>query len=591
MATALLAACSSSVILPPWTPGAPTGTAARPVTSPPSARPDTIPTQPAPASGGVQTFPVQTFPAPAQGVQVTPVTPVTPNAPSPTVQALPYGPAVAARFPAPSVVYNTPGLQPGRTAYTTGAEMRSYLRDQAIAASRTPGVQAAVIPIGTSRAGEQIEALVLARSGAIDPAALQANGRPTVVMFGQQQGDEPASAEALLVLSRELAQGLLVPMLERINVVIVPRANPDAAAAGMASAGGGANMDRDHLLLDTPEAQALARLARDYRATVVVDAQEYTVDGGFQQKFGAVQKPDAQLQYATVANHPEFLTKADEEWFRRPLLAALRAQGLSSEWHYTASADPADRKLTMGGTSPATSRNAYGLKNAVSLLVESRGAGIGRSDLQRRVHTQVTALSSVLSSTAQRAAELNQLRPYLEREAGAGACRDEAVLNAAPTSAQYELGVLDQTTGADRKIIVDWDSSLALRSVRTRIRPCGYWVSTNAAAAVERLRLHGVQVMRVAETGTVLGDSYRETGRAPGASPAQAVVQTALVRGVIDVSRGSFYIPMNQPLANLVMAALEPDATESFYSARLVDRLQDSARIMSEPALKMDPVQ
>ncbi|MDO9360159.1 MAG: M14 family metallocarboxypeptidase [Polaromonas sp.] len=573
----VLAGCASSVDLPPWSPPVQGAVAAPAATSPaPAAPSQTVVTSPVPPPS-VQGAPVITAPVLSS-----------PVSPPPAVQALPYGAAVAARFPAPSIVYNTPGLQPGRTAFTTATELRSLLRDQSLAATRSAGLQAGVLQIGQTQRGESIEALVLARAAGTDAAALQANGRPTVLLIGQQHGDEPAGAEALLVVARELSQGLLMPLLERINVVVVPRANPDGAAAAQRLTAENMDLDRDHLLLASPEAQALARLARDYQPAVVLDSQEYAIGTAFQQRYGAVQKFDALLQYATVANHPEFLTKADEEWFRRPLLQALKAQGLSTEWHYALAADPADTKLAMGGTSPATSRNAYGLKNAVSLLVESRGSGMGRADIQRRVHTQVTAISSVLASTAQRAGELRQLRPYLDREVGAMACREQAVVQAAPVAAQYELAVLDPVTGADRKIIVDWDSSLALRTVKSRVRPCGYWLSANAAQAVERLRLHGVQVMQLTETGTLLGDSYRETARTPDPRTSLPVAQVALVRGVVDISRGSFYIPMNQPMGNLVMAALEPDTADSYFSARLVDRLQDSARIMSEPALKME---
>ena len=36
---------------------------------------------------------------------------------------MPYGQAVAARFPDPMVRYQTPGLADGRSAYTTNAEL------------------------------------------------------------------------------------------------------------------------------------------------------------------------------------------------------------------------------------------------------------------------------------------------------------------------------------------------------------------------------------------------------------------------------------------------------------------------------------
>lgn len=567
-----LAACTS-VPLPPW-PG-PTGTVS------PAPR---VVVAPAPA------------PLPAVVVQPVPDRPALALPPPPS--AAPYSAAVAARFPAPSVIYNTPGLQEGRSSFTSNAEIQTWLRELSTAASRSPGLKAAVLPIGQSQRGETLEALVLTRAAGTDAAAIAASGRPTVMLVGQQHGDEPAGTEALLVVARELTQGLLRPVLEHVNVVIVPRANPDGSAAGQRVTTGGLDMNRDHLLLNTPEAQALARLARDYHPTVVVDAHEYTVVGRFLQKFGTVQKYDALLQYATTANIPEFLTKASEEWYRRPLVAALKGQGLSTEWYYTTSTDLTDKTISMGGTQPDTGRNVSGLKNAVSLLIETRGVGIGRLHIQRRVHTHVTAISSVLASTAQRASELGQLQPYVEKEMGTLACKEEAVVEAAPTLTQQEIVMLDPVTGADKTLKVEWKSALTLRKLKSRVRPCGYWLSAASRTAVERLRLHGVQVLRVAEPASMLGDLYRETASSTGvrqdvrgsiADAGQIVrAEVALVRGVIDAPSGSYYVPMNQPLANLVMAALEPDTQSSYFANRLLDGLSSTARVMSEPTLRTE---
>ena len=567
----LLAACTS-VPLPPW------------------------PSQASKATVGIPAT-VAPAPAVAQPVPARPDFGSTAGTPAAEPQA-PYSAAVATRFPAPSTVYSTPGLQAGRSSFTSNAEIQSWLRDLATDASRSPGLKVAVLSLGQSQRGEALEALVLTHAAGTDAAALIASNRPTVLLIGQQHGDEPAGSEALLVVARELQQGLLQPLLERINVIIVPRANPDGSTAGQRVTAGGLDMNRDHLLLNTPEARALAKLTRDYHPIVVVDAHEYTVAGRFLQKFGAVQKYDALLQYATTANVPEFLTRAAEEWYRQPLLAALKTQGLSTEWYYTTSADLTDKKVSMGGTLPDTGRNVYGLKNAVSLLIETRGVGIGRLHIQRRVHTHVSAIGSVLASTAQRAGELGQLQPYIEKELSAQACRDEAIVEAGPTPAQYELLMLDPVTGADKALRVEWNSALALRKIKARVRPCGYWLSATSQTAVERLRLHGVQVRRVLEPAAMLGDMYRETARSTGVRQdvrgaivdAGQIVKTevTLVRGVIDAPVGSYYVPLSQPLANLVIAALEPDTQSSYFANQLIEGLTSTARVMAEPTLRAE---
>lgn len=495
----------------------------------------------------------------------------------------PYSAAVAARFPAPSVRYSSPGLQTGRLNFTTPAESSAWLHRQAQAAVAS-GMAGTVISIGQTQRGKALEALVLARTGSTAPAALLSSGKPTVLLLGQNSPDEPAATEALLIIATELAQGLLQSALERINVLVLPQANPDAV--------GGAAANQDHLVLAHAETQAIAALVRDYRPAVVVDVREYDAGGRlperFMDKFGAVEKFDALLQYATTPNTPELLTRAGEEWFRQPLLAALKSENLSAQWAYTNPADPADKKLAMGGAQPDTIRNVSALKNSIGLLLQSRGAGLGRLHIQRRVHTQVTALSSVLASTVLRAADLGQVRAFFDKEISAMACTGEATVLAAPVAAQYDLQVIDAVTGNDRLISVDWDSSLALIRQSVRSRPCGYWLASDASAAVRRLLLHGVQVLQAVESGAVLAESYRPANLAATlAAPTAAVT---LVQGLLDVPRASYYVPLNQPLANLVIAALEPDTPFSFAAQQLVPNLQAVARVMALPVFKLQPV-
>ncbi|WP_087748231.1 MULTISPECIES: M14 family metallopeptidase [unclassified Acidovorax] len=575
----LLSACASTP-LPPW-PGTPATTRAR--------APDSVPRV---QRGTVVPPPLG---QPRENVVVTPLQPSAPAlAAADAASAAPYGPAVAARFAEPATQYSTPGLAPERRSFTTNAEVGQWLREVASATPRG-STTASVLSLGTSQHGEPILGLLLTHAKGTDVASLEANGRSTVVLIGQQHGDEPASSEALLVIARELAQGLLEPLLDRINVVVIPRANPDGAASGNRTTASGVDMNRDHLLLQTPEAQALARVVRDYRPIVVLDAHEFTVVGRYLQKFNAIQRYDALLQYTTTANYPEFLTKASLEWFHQPMLGALQSQGLSSDWYYTTSTQPDDRRISMGGAQPDTGRNVNGLKNSVSLLVETRGVGLGRMHIQRRVHTQVTAITSALRSTAERAANLEQVRSFVVRDTASKACKGQVVVEAQATPTQRELTMLDPETGADRTLKVDWNSSLTLQPVKTRARPCGYWLAASATMAVERLQLLGVQVLRIAEPGGVLADTYSETARETteradvrgtvAGSDGTIRIQVTPVRRAIDVPAGSFYVPLNQGLANLAVAALEPDTQSSFFANRLIDDLASTARVMTVPSL------
>ncbi|MCE1251717.1 MAG: succinylglutamate desuccinylase/aspartoacylase family protein [Comamonadaceae bacterium] len=587
---ALLAACSSTP-LPPWpsAPGAPASTT--PTTAaPPKARPGVVVAPPLGTPARPPAAAPSPLPTTPEGVTITPV-----GAAQPSAANLPFGAAVAARFPDPTVRYHTPGLAEGRSSYTSNAELAQWLRDL-----QTPpgaaGTHLALQEIGQAQSGTPLLGLIATRAPGADPASLQASGRPTVLLIGQQHGDEPAGSEALLAMARELAPGgLLEPLLEQINVILVPRANPDGAEASQRNTTNGVDLNRDHLLLTTPEAQALAQLVRNYRPLAVLDAHEYTVGGRFLQKFHALPRYDALLQYATTPNVPEFITKAAREWYYQPMADALHGQGLSSDWYYTTSTDLQDMRLSMGGIRPDTGRNVNGLKNTVSMLVETRGIGIGRAHLQRRVHTQVTALASALRSTAERAKSLEQVRSFVARDVSAQACRGQVVIDAAPTRSERELLMIDPQTGADRSLRLPWDSALQLQATKSRPRPCGYWLSADAGSAVQRLRLLGLQVLQVAENGSVLAETFTATttesaaredvrGQVEG-SDAIVRVEVAPHRAAIDVPAGSYYVPLGQPWANLAVAALEPDTQSSYFANHLLPSLTDSARIMAPPAL------
>ncbi|HSW06384.1 M14 family metallocarboxypeptidase [Aquabacterium sp.] len=498
-------------------------------------------------------------------------------------QLSPYADAVAARFPAPSVRYDVPVLAEGRDDFTGNDELADLLT-QLSRAGGTGGTRIDRLELGRSQEGVAIQALRFSRS----------TGKPVVLLIGQQHGDEPAGAEALLVVARALAGSELGAVLDQIEVIVLPRANPDGAGWGRRVAANGFDINRDHLLLRTSESQALARLVREHRPVVVVDAHEHTVVGRYREKFNAVQRYDMLLQYAMAANLPPALGRASEEWFRQPMLAALAREGLRSEWYYTNSMAPQNLRLSMGGVQPDTGRNVNGLRHAVSLLLESRGVGIGRLHLARRMHSHVVAMRAVLHSAAAHAAELVALQRAADAEVAAAACRGSVVVSATTTPTRRELLMLDPVTGADKALQVDWDSALQLRTVLERPRPCGYWLAAGETVAVEKLRALGVSVRTLGAAVTLQAEAWQEQARGEMARPdvrgtaadgAQTIVrvQVGLAAREHRAEPGSHYVPLDQPYANLIIAALEPDTQNSYYANRLLGDLNAVLRVTARP--------
>lgn len=489
----------------------------------------------------------------------------------------PFGPAVAAHFLPPAVLYNTPGLEQGRRAFTTNAELGEWLAGIARSAQRGT-TRSKLLRMGPSQEGQPVLALILTRARGTSPDALGATGRPTVVLMGQQRGDEPAGAEALLVLAQELSGGLLEPLLDRINVILVPRANPDAADSGNPYTAAGVDMAHDHLLLSTPEARAIATLVRDYRPTLVVDAREFEAGGAVLEQFGAVPAYDALLEYSTTANVPDFISKAAREWYYDPATAALGREQLRADWAFSALPDARGARVQGSSVLPDNARNVSALKNAVGMVVATRGVGLGHANIQRRVHTHVVALSSLLRSTAERASSLEQVRSFVARDTTSLACRNQVSVDATPTPAQRTIALFDANTGAERVENVRWDTPLQLRTTNARPRPCGYWIAASSDNIADRLQLQGLQVLRVAEGGPLIADSSD-----PNAFSTRAGER--LARTTLAAPEGSFYVPLNQPLANVAVAALEPGNPAGYLARGVIDDATHVQRIVATPTL------
>ncbi len=468
------------------------------------------------------------------------------------VQALPYSSAVAALFPDPAQRYNTPGLAQGRSAFTSNAELAEFLRQ--LSTHSAPGVQLAVLPAGNSQNGRPMHAVLAAQGQDITPAGLDAQGRPTVLIVAGQQGNAPASTEAVLALLQELGDGgLLQPLLAHINILLVPRANPDGFETGQASTASGADLRHDHLSLKTPEAQALARLINIYRPSVVVDAGEFAAVEPTQARFAAVRANDIGVQYAQTPNAHELVTKAAREWFYTPLAQRLSDAGLRVDWLAEPTGNDADAGFAMDTSAPTTLANTAALRQAIGLTVQSRGSDLGQLHAQRRVHALVQALLGVLDSTSHRAHDVQKVTDYTARDTAGQACHGMLTVSADMAQETRELALVDIADAQITPHRVAWQSALTLTNPVQRSRPCGYWLSPEARNIAAQLDQLGIQVQRVAELTALVADGYSTAGEHPQ-------------RILTDATPGSYYISMNQSRANLAAAVLEPDTAFSGYA-------------------------
>ncbi|MBX3499751.1 MAG: M14 family metallocarboxypeptidase [Alphaproteobacteria bacterium] len=473
----------------------------------------------------------------------------------------PQAPSVAALFPEPRVTYATPSFAPGRVDFTTHAELSAFL-----AATGEGVAHVALRTMGRSQQGRAIDAAIFAQ-GERDIATLRRNGRPTVLIVGQQHGNEPAGGEAALAIIERLARGDLVPLLAHINVVVVPRANPDGAEAFRRATANGIDLNRDHVLARTPEARVLIGLMRELDPALVLDAHEYSAIGNWLRNFGGLARPDVLVQAATQANLTPAIALLQDGTFLPALRNAFDAHGLVHDWYFTADRDP--KVVNMGGIEPELARNAAGLRHAAGILIETRGIGIGRTNWKRRVFAQAIAMEAALKTAARNAIALNVARDESRRF---DLVRDPLrmlVVRARPTPERRDMVFVDPASGAPRTVNVEWRSSLKLVPEVTRPRPWGYVLPPSALPAARRLVELGIAVDSLGAQARLTVERYRTLAVERGAG-GRVLGRFELERDDETIPAGSFFVTLDQRLATLAALLLEPDSASGYVAHGLV---------------------
>jgi hypothetical protein len=426
--------------------------------------------------------------------------------------------------------------------------------------------------IGRSTQGRDIPVLYLTTEGVSDPAAIRQLGRPIFWLMAQQHGNEPAGGEAMLALAAALATGELAALLGRISVVIVPRVNVDGAAADRRVLASGADANRDHLLLSQPEVRALHAAMRALPPDVVFDHHEFSVGRRWIEKFNGTQGADVMILEGTHPSIPGGLAEIAGSLYRPALEAAILEAGLSSFDYVTTNAGTADKRVSLGGTAPGIARNAFGLRGAVSYLIETRGVGIGLQNFERRVATHYLLARAVLAVTAADSVGLQDRVAAARAESAAD--RSDLVITHEAGERDIDLPLIDAESGAPMPTPVRLIDSRDLRPVDVRARPAGYLVLRGTADVAERLGLNEVSVREVAADGELAVEAY-EVERTESRKSRNAINPDQLVRveircRTIAVPAGALFVPMAQPAAGIAAAALEPDSPGSYVGVGVI---------------------
>ncbi|MFG0216727.1 M14 family metallocarboxypeptidase [Brevibacillus porteri] len=475
-------------------------------------------------------------------------------------------------FPKPTIQFGTPGFQEGKEAFTSQEEMMAYISKLA-----EGNKEIKLLSIGTSLEGRDIPLLLFSK----DHGKLKQNKeKPLIWLQAQIHGNEPASGESALVIAKWLAEGKLgANLLDKVNVAIVPRINPDGSYQFKRYIATELDANRDYMKVEYPEVQAVHQAINAYQPDVVLDAHEYGVSSSQLRDVGekdAISSYDVLISAAKNLNIPANLRKMSDNLLLADVQKALDKEQLSHHAYYTL-AKGKDGKVTAteGSTETRIGRNALGLKNTLTFLVETRGIGIGRADFERRVYSQAMTHAAVIHSTAANAKAIKsgvtQARAEITEKGKRANDNDKLIiLSENKRVPGQSLEVVDLATAKKVSTPIDWVSSTDAYPVLERERPTAYLMPPGYHDVAAKLELLGVSVSKLSKETTIAVESYTILENKVNPIYENGHFINQVTANVTETTKtfpaGSYVFSMAQPNANFIALALEPESVDSYVT-------------------------
>ena len=172
-------------------------------------------------------------------------------------------------------------------------------------------------------------------------------------------------------------------------------------------------------------------------------------------------------------------------------------------------------------------------------------------------------------------------------------------IRAVQTQEARQMTFVNPASGLDMPTEIVWRSSLAIQSVMTRPRPAAYILPASETEAATRLTARSVAVTRLPNPLTVSAELYRvlsikeeakADARGDNAGAGQIVTgKFAMEVATTTIPAGSFVVRLDQPLAHLAAAIMEPESPVGYLANRVIAILDSNIlpiwRVMSLAAL------
>lgn len=391
----------------------------------------------------------------------------------------------------------------GQARKLTGhEEMMAQLRKLDAA---SPAV--AMTVIGRSTQGRDIPALFVSRGR----FAARRDRKPVALVFCQQHGDEASGKEAALQLAAWLP-GNGRDILDRLDLILVPCANPDGAELRQRRNARDRDLNRNHVLLSEPETLALHRLFQQWFPEIVLDVHEYGAVSKWWVGQGVIKNADEMLGWPSNLNIDAAIRAFGQDVFYPAVRERVAGAGVILFPYMVGSPDAGDR-LRYSTNDIDDGRQGLGIYNTFAFILEGKRYGAVDNMLERRAATQLCAMTAFLSTAASRGGEIlamvSAARARLLAPVAPGErafVRMDYFPDPARPSVAFPVFNLEEWRAETR----EWKNFEPLVKVKKSVRvPAAYVIPGKEAGLIALLQRHQVRLQRLTAPAEALVEQYR----------------------------------------------------------------------------------
>ena len=458
---------------------------------------------------------------------------------------------------------------------------------------------------GYTYEGRPLPLVVVGRDLAdASPASVQATGRTRVYVQGNIHAGEVEGKESLQVLLRQLAAGEHGAWLDSLVLLIAPIYNADGnervsvenryrqhgpfGGVGERANAQGLDLNRDHTKLESPEARSLAALMQAYDPHLLVDL--HTTNGTYH---------GYHLTYAPPLHpntSPEIVGLLRDRWLPDVTEAVGRAGWLMHYYGGAYAPGGGERGWYTYSHMPRYNTNYVGLRNRFGILSES----YAYVHFRDRIASTLAFVEEILTFAHAHATGIRRRVAAADAEDLRGRRLALRARHARGDEVAILMGAVEERlnpySGRRYRARLDVTRRDRMREYGTfaatvsEVVPSSYYIPAELGPVIDLLTLHGVSFARLPadQEHAVERFAVDSVHVAPREYQGhrEREVFGAWRGATVTLPEGTVVVPLDQPLARLVFALLEPRSDDGVANWNLVDEALDAGRypILRSPA-------